>query len=116
MLFAGKIKIVCLLMGLLTIGEVGLRSWPGICQAAGNIQENSPQETVEEYNKEESINVEYERLEAEEERIRELLQEKEGALEAKDREGQIEVMNLNEELRSIQVQKIVLKARMEETF
>ena len=112
MLFAGKVKMVCLLMGLLTIGEVGVQSW--------DVNVPAETESIEEGNieeeKEASIAKEYERLEAEETRLREELQEKEASLAAEDEAGQIEVMDLNEELRSVQLQKMIWKARMEETF
>lgn len=117
MLFAGKLKIVCLLMGLLTIGEVGIQSWNGSAPVmAENTEEISIQDSIKADTKEDFISEEYERLEAEEAKLREKLQEREASLTAEDEAGQIEVMDLNEELRSIQLQKIVWKARMEETF
>lgn len=117
MLFAGKLKMICLLMGLLTIGEVGLQSWNGNAPVtADSTEEISIQDSIEADTKEDFICEEYERLEAEEARLREKLQEREVSLTAEDEAGQIEVMDLNEELRSIQLQKIIWKARMEETF
>lgn len=118
MLFAGKLKMVCLLVGLLTISEIGAQTAEsgGTVFGAEARQEAQMQEADAIEVDENEMQKEYERLEAEEKELKEQLQEKESALDSKDEAGQVEVMDLQEAVRRVQLQMIVLKARMEETF
>jgi len=116
MLFAGKIKMICLLVGLLTIGEVGIQAAgtqnaPVVVEASQSTEEN-----VDAYETEEKMSEIYEKLQEEEAQLRAQLQKEEEVLTAHDEEGQLRVRDLNEELRRVQLQERVLKARLEESF
>lgn len=117
MLFMGKLKMICLLMGLLTIGEIGAQ-----VTAVGEAVPQAEAEREEAVQEDDSVSEgqnwteEYERLLAEKEELKKQLQEKEAALSPEDVDGQIEVMDLQEAVRAVQLQIISMRADMEETF
>lgn len=113
-MFAGKFSIVCLLAGVLTLGEVGIQM---LGQSAAEAAEPENPVIVNEtdsWDTEEQMEAEYQSLEKEEAEKRALLQKKEAELKAGGEAGQTEIMELEEELRRVQLQKIVLKSRMDE--
>lgn len=123
-MFAGKLIIVCLLAGVLTLGEFGVQM--GQPSAVSGEPEKSAAVSAEIektsdadcgagfLDTEAQMEEEYRRLEAKENETRGLLKEKEADLKAGGGTGQTEVMELQEELRRVQLQKIVLKSRIEE--
>lgn len=119
LLFAGKIKLVCLLAGLLTLGEIGMHT--ATCPQEAVLEavtEEEDEEAAEEINETDGqidrMKAEYGKLEEEEASIRELLQEKEEELKEGRAVEQTEIMELNEKLRTVQLQKLVMNARIEE--
>lgn len=107
--------MICLLVGLLTISTMAVSVLTGDQSVMiVNAASVSEQEASVEGTTEEAMEQEYERLEAEEAELKEMLREKESALDGEDAEGQIEVMELQEAVRNVQVQKMVLRARMEQ--
>lgn len=110
-MFAGKLSMVCLLAGILTLGELGIQrldqpvlaSEPDRTAAAGG---------AETWDTEAQMEAECQKLEEKEEEIRMLLKEKEAELKAGGEAGQTEVMELQEQLRRVQLQKMVLKSRI----
>ena len=114
MLAAGKIRLVCLLAGLLTIGEMGLQATA--LEAAPKTKQDVYTENAEESNMESLMKETCEHLAMEEETLEERLAQKEALLEPGDEEGQREAEELKEHIRTLQLQQMVLKARMEEIF
>lgn len=118
MLFAGKMKLICFLAGILTLGEVGIHAiaYPQETReetAAEAVQDISALEEESDVQNDQMAII-YQKLEEEETSIRELLKEKEAELKSGGDVEQTEIMELNEELRSIQLQKMVMNARIEE--
>lgn len=111
MLFAGKIKLVCLLAGILTLGEIGMRTVTYPQEAVSETVTEDAKETDGQIDR---MKEAYKKLEEEESAVRELLQEKEEELKAGREEDQTELMELHEKLRTVQLQKMVMNARIEE--
>lgn len=112
MLFAGKVKLVCLLAGILTLGEIGMHTVPYPQETVlETVTEETDGETEEQIGK---LKDAYQKLEEEEASLRELLQAKEEGLKTGEDVEQAEIMELSERLRTVQLQKMVMNARIEE--
>lgn len=123
MFFAGKMKLVCLLAGMLTLGEIGVHTvvYPQETAEDASTEETAAEKALDIAGPEEESDAQndqmmmiYQKLEEEENAIRALLKEKEEELKSGGDVEQTEIMELNEELRSVQLQKMVMDARMEE--
>lgn len=112
-LFAGKLGMVCLLAGVLTLGEFGIQVMSRPAAVVPAQEKPDVPNGTGIWDTEAQMEAEYHRLEEEEEEKRMLLQDKEAELKAGEA-GQTEVMELEEALRKVQLQKIVLKSRMDE--
>lgn len=110
-LFAGKLSMVCLLAGILTLGELGIQRMNRPVLAS---EPDRPvaADGAETWDTEAQMEAEYQRLEEKEEETRMLLKEREAELKAGAAAGQSEVMELQEQLRRVQLQKTVLKSRI----
>lgn len=109
MLLSGRIYAVCVLTGILALGEAGIQT-VSVSDAEGksvNIQSEVCTEL------DQQLELEYQNLEEKEAVCRERLQEKEAKLKAGGEVSQTEVMDLQEELRAIRCQKMALDIRME---
>lgn len=119
MLLAGKMRLVCFLAGLLTLGEFGMHavSYPQET-VLESVTEEADKEAAEEIKETEGqiahLKDAYQKLEEEEASIRELLRVKEEELKTGEDVEQTEIMELNEKLRTVQLQKLVMNARIEE--
>ena len=119
LLYAGRLGTVCLLMGVLAFGEVGIQAGHPqkiMCKIA----RPSAKEQTEEAASEQAGSIASEQMEQkmaqldeQEQACREKLQEAEAAIRMEEAEH-ADVMELREELRRIQVEKLVLKSRLEE--
>ena len=112
MLFSDGIKLACLAAGLLAISlfsvsPMTMDSPVMVVSAAGSAQEVQTEDTEVFITERE-----YAQLDAEEEMYKELLQTRESALDREDVQGQIEVMELQETIRDIQMQKMMLRAQL----
>lgn len=107
MVFAGKISIVCLLAGILTLGEFGIQTARPDTEASGRKKADAEMTGI--WDTKTQMEEEYRKLEEEEE-------EKRTLLETEKEAGQTEAMELQKELRRIQVQKMVLKSRIHEKY
>lgn len=114
MLAAGKIRLVCLLAGLLTIGEMGLQATA--TEAVPETKQDVYTEDAEAGSMESLLEETCEHLALEEAALKERLEEKEALLEPGDEEGQRETEELKEHIRTVQLRQMVLEARMEEVF
>lgn len=113
MLFSDGIKLACLAAGLLAISvfsvsPLTMDSPVMVVSAAGAVQ-TIQTEDAEVY----VMENEYEQLDAEETMYKELLQNREAVLDKEDVQGQIEVMELQETIRNIQMQKMMLRSKLE---
>ena len=110
MLFSDGIKLACLAAGLLAISLFSVSPMDSpvmVVRAAGSAQEVQTEDTEMFITERE-----YAQLDAEEEMYKELLQTRESALDREDVQGQIEVMELQETIRDIQMQKMMLRAQL----
>lgn len=110
MLSAGRIRMGCLLMGILILGGGVVR----VSGCASRNAEETEMECLTEDSLESWMKEKYQSLEEEEIRLQEALQEIEESLLDEAEEGWTRAEELREELRHICVQKQVLKARIEE--
>lgn len=110
-MFSRRFYMVCLITGMLALGEVGVQAMPA--SDVMNRTDGVQAQADEEIRTEDLFEIEYQNLEEKEADCRERLQEKEAELKDGGDVSQTEIMDLNEELRSIQLQKIVLESRME---
>lgn len=113
-LFTGQWKLVCLLTGVLIFGEVCVPFMEKPEREKAETEETAEERDAVIWNTEEQIKAEYRRLEEEESETRAALREKEAEWKAQGETEQTEIMELEEKLRRLQLQKTVLRARAEE--
>ncbi len=109
MLLSGRFYAICVLTGILALGEVGIQTMSVLAAEAETINVQSEVCTESD----QQLELEYQSLEEKETACRERLQEKEAELKAGGAVSQTEIMDLHEELRTIQCQKMILNSGME---
>lgn len=103
--------MVCLLAGVLTLGDVGIQM---LGQPAAEPDDPVIVNETDRWDTEGQMKAEYQDLEREEAEKKALLQKKEAERKAAGKTEQTEMIELKEEIRRVQLQKIVLKSRMNE--
>lgn len=97
--------MICVLAAIFVLGEAGVQKM-SVLAAENEVCTASDQQ----------IELEYQSLEEKETVCRERLKEKEAELKAGKDVSQTEIMDLNEELRRIQCQKMILHDEMQKYF